>query len=170
MTKDKKERQMQIKFWYILSILIIAADLVAKACLEGVVAPLIPGVVGISSTHNFGASFSMLSGATWLFIVMGVVFVLGMIAFDIFYKKDFGANGWYRAGFACMLGGIIGNLVDRIAFGYVRDFISLEFINFPIFNIADIALTVGCICIVIYLIFFAGRDKDTQKKTKEKQE
>lgn len=155
---------MQIKFWYILSIAVIALDLVTKACLDGVTAPLWNGVVSIYSTHNYGASWSILSGATWLFIALACVFVAGMIAFDIFYKKDFGANGWYKVGFAFLLGGIIGNLVDRIAFGYVRDFIKLDFINFPIFNIADTALTVGCICLIVYLLFFSMRNNNNKEK------
>lgn len=157
---------MQIKYWYIVSILIIVADLVTKACLDGVIAPFIPGVVSIFSTHNYGASWSILSGATWFFIVLGCVFVAAMIAFDIFYKKDFGANGWYRAGFVLLLSGILGNLIDRIAFGYVRDFIRLEFINFPIFNIADIALTCGCICIIVFILFFAMRDKKDEQSAR----
>ncbi len=157
---------MQIKFFYILSILIIAGDLITKHFLEGVVAPFIPNFVSIYSVHNYGASWSMLSGATWVFIVIACVFVVGMLAFDIFYKKNFRANGWYKVGFALLLGGIFGNLIDRIAFGYVRDFIKLEFMSFPIFNIADIALTVGCICLVIWLLFFGMRGEKEKEMIK----
>lgn len=158
---------MQVKFFYLLSIFVVIADLISKHFLDGVVAPLIPHVVSVSSTHNYGASWSILSGATWFFVVLGCVFVAGMIAFDIFYKKSFRANGWYRTGFALLLGGIVGNLIDRIAFGYVRDFIKLDFINFPIFNIADIALTVGCICLVVWLIFFGLRGEKEKETTKQ---
>ncbi len=157
---------MQIKFWYILSILVLAGDLVTKALFEGMSAPFIPGFVGIESTHNFGASWSILSGAGWFFIIIALICAVGMIAFDLFYKKDFGINGWYKVGFSLLLAGIIGNLVDRIAFGYVRDFIHLEFMNFPIFNIADIALTIGCICMVVFVLFFGMRERkpEIQKK------
>ncbi len=157
---------MQVKYFYLLSIFIIAGDLLTKHFLDGVVAPLIPNFVSICSAHNYGASWSILSGATWVFIVLASVFVVGMLAFDIFYKKDFRANGWYKTGFALLLGGIIGNLVDRIALGYVRDFIKLEFINFPIFNIADIALTVGCICIIIWMLFFSFRGEKEKEMIK----
>ena len=108
-----------------------------------------------------------------LFLILAIVCFaiggIGMVAFDIFYKKDFKANGWYRVGFACIFGGIIGNMVDRIFVGFVRDFISLDFINFPVFNVADIALTVGCICFAVFVIFFAFRD-DKKVQNQENKE
>ncbi len=157
---------MKIKYFYIISLIIIAGDLISKHFLEGVTAEFLRGFVSIYSVHNYGASWSILSGAQWLFIVLAVVFVAGMIAFDLFYKRDFRANGWYKTGYALLLGGIIGNLVDRIAFGYVRDFIKLEFMNFPIFNIADIALTIGCICLVIWLLFWGIRGEKEKELIK----
>ena len=157
---------MHIKFWYILTILVLVADQVSKFYLDGVSADFIPGVVGIESVYNYGASWSIMSGAGWLFIILGVLCSVGMILFDIFYKKDFAPNAWYKIGFSLLLGGILGNLIDRIAFGYVRDFLNLEFMNFPVFNIADMALTVGCICIIIYILFFGIRDK--KENTNEK--
>ncbi len=159
---------MEIKFWYILSAVVLVLDLVLKAVLEGIDLTIIDGVLSFITVHNTGASFGVLSGAQWLFIVLAVVFIVGMILFDILYKKPFGANGWYRAGFTLILAGIIGNLVDRIAFGYVRDFISLDFINFPVFNVADIALTVGCICLVVFMIFFAFREPKKEEKNNQK--
>ena len=65
-----------------------------------------------------------------------------------------------------MVGGIIGNVVDRMFLGYVRDFISLQFMNFAVFNIADSALTVGVICLIVWLLFFSYRDKQKNKKGK----
>ena len=156
---------MEIKFWYILSAGVIALDLILKIVMEGVNITVIQGVLSFVSVHNYGASFGVMDGARWFFIVLAIVFVIGMILFDFLYKKDFRANGWYRVGFALILGGIIGNLIDRIAFGYVRDFISLDFINFPVFNIADMALTFGCICLVVFIIFFAFRNDKEQEKT-----
>ena len=156
---------MEIKFWYILSAGVIALDLILKVVMEGVNITVIPNVLSFISVHNYGASFGVLDGARWFFIVLAILFVIGMVLFDFLYKKDFRANGWYRVGFVLILGGIIGNLVDRIAFGYVRDFICLEFIDFPVFNIADMALTFGCICLVVFILFFAFRSEKPQEKT-----
>ena len=151
---------MQIKWWYFLSIGVLVVDLVSKALLDGKTIEVINGFFGFVSVHNTGASFGVFAGAQTFFIVISILFALGMLAFDIFYKKGFGANGWYRVGFTLILGGLLGNLIDRIAFGYVRDFVHLEFIDFPVFNVADIALTIGCICSIVFLIFFFKTDTD----------
>lgn len=151
---------MQIKWWYFLSIGVLIVDLVSKALLDGKTIEVINGFFGFVSVHNTGASFGVFAGAQTFFIVISILFALGMLAFDIFYKKGFGANGWYRVGFTMILGGLLGNLIDRIAFGYVRDFVHLEFMDFPVFNVADIALTIGCICIIVFLIFFFKTDID----------
>lgn len=149
---------MQIKWWYCLTVAVLIADLVSKALLDGKTMDVINGFFGFVSVHNTGASFGLFAGAQTFFIIISVVFALGMLAFDLFYKRKFGANGWYYVGFTLILGGLLGNLIDRIAFGYVRDFIHLEFMDFPVFNIADISLTIGCICIIVFLLFFCRTD------------
>jgi len=63
-------------------------------------------------------------------------------------------NFWYKAAFILIFSGAMGNFIDRVFFGYVRDFIKLDFINFAIFNIADSALTIGTICAFIYVLFY----------------
>ena len=155
---------MKIKFWYILAIAVIVLDLVTKVVTEGINTEVIPGVLSFVSVHNTGASFSMLDGARWFFIILGIAFVVGMILFDIFGKVKLRYNAWYCIGFTLLLGGIIGNLVDRIAFGYVRDFIRLDFMTFPIFNIADCALCIGTVLIAIWILFFASKEEKTDDK------
>lgn len=155
---------MKVKFWYILAIAVIVLDLITKVVTEGINTEVIPGVLSFVSVHNTGASFSMLDGARWFFIILGIVFVVGMILFDIFGKAKLRYNAWYYIGFTLLLGGIIGNMVDRIAFGYVRDFICLDFMTFPIFNIADCALCIGTALIAIWILFFAGKEEKTNDK------
>ncbi len=145
---------MQIKWWYFLSLGVIFIDLLTKHLLDGQNYGVIDGFFSVVTVHNTGASWGVLAGAQWFFILISVVFLVGMLLFDFLYKKDFGANAWYRIGFTLVLGGLIGNLFDRIVFGYVRDFIHLDFMSFPVFNVADMALTIGCICILIFLVFF----------------
>ena len=82
--------------------------------------------------------------------------------FLIFSVKE--RNGWLRAALILMIAGGIGNLVDRFMFGYVRDWIYFELIDFAVFNLADSGLTVGCVLLIIFVIFFY-RPEDKKKKS-----
>ena len=79
---------------------------------------------------------------------------------DFYYKSE---NGWYIAGFSLIVGGALGNFIDRICLGGVRDFIELKFIEFPIFNFADVFLTCGVICYLVYLIFYEFKKTKHEK-------
>lgn len=159
---------MKIRYWYILAVAVIVLDLITKVITEGIDTEVIPGVLSFVSVHNTGASFSMLDGARWFFIILGIIFVVGMILYDIFSKGKFHYNAWYYVGFTLLLGGIVGNLIDRIAFGYVRDFICLDFMSFPIFNIADCALCIGTVCLAIWILFFASKEERKEVKVDDK--
>ena len=74
------------------------------------------------------------------------------------YNKKYN-NPIFKSGIGLVLGGVIGNFIDRLHLKYVIDMIQLDFINFNIFNIADSAITVGIILIFIYLIFFSDKDE-----------
>lgn len=128
---------------------------------------IIDGVLVIFPTTNEGAGFSILAGQTWLLIAITVVFLVGICVFDLFFKKK---SKLYGVATALIIAGAIGNLIDRIIYGKVRDFIFLEFINFPIFNIADISLTVGAVLLAVYVLFFYDKSKAqkiTQKNTQK---
>ena len=156
---------MRIKYFYFIALAVFVIDIATKMLTDGVIyAPAIPGLFSIESHHNTGASFSIFAGSTAaqiLFIIFAIIFAVGIVLFDCF-NKTVHTNGWFVAGATLMLGGIVGNLYDRIFFGYVRDFISLDFMNFAIFNVADMALCVGVVCVAVWLLFFS-----TKKETKE---
>ena len=63
-------------------------------------------------------------------------------------------NGWYRSALILLIAGGIGNVVDRFTLGFVRDWVYFELIDFAVFNLADTGLTVGCVLLIIYVIFF----------------
>ena len=155
---------MKNKWWYFFAIGLLALDLLTKAFTDGVDIRGTNPFVDLVSVHNYGASFGVLSGHGIFFIVLASIFVVGMLCYDFAVKKDNNENGWFFVGFNLILAGIIGNVIDRIVFGYVRDFISLAFMNFPVFNVADVCLTVGTICLIVWLVFFCGK---TQKKKGE---
>ena len=157
---------MKNKWWYFLALGLIALDMITKFVTDGVNIVGTNVFVDIVSVHNTGASWGMLAGQRILFIILAVLFVGGMLCYDFLSKKDNHENGWFFVGYNLVLAGIVGNAIDRVAFGYVRDFISLAFMQFPVFNIADVCLTIGTICIVVWLIFFYGKKQNTKEEDK----
>ncbi len=165
-----------IKWWYLVIVGIIILDLVTKAVFDGKEFELIPGVFSISGTvHNTGASYGMFSGKAFaqvMFILLAVVFASILVWIDMGYKKPIKKNVWYKLSFVLILGGLFGNLIDRVFLGYVRDFICLDFISFPVFNIADVALTCGCIAFIVYILFTNpfGTTKEKSDEVEVKEE
>lgn len=158
---------MKNKWWYFLAFGLVALDLITKSITDGVNIVGTNAFVDFVSVHNGGASWGMMQGHQVLFIVLAVLFVGGMLCYDFLVKKNNNENGWFFVGFNLVLAGIIGNVIDRIDFGYVRDFISLAFMDFPVFNVADICLTIGTICIVVWMLFFCGKKPKNKVETNE---
>ena len=122
--------------------------------------PLIPEVVRLTYVRNTGAAFSMLGGARWFFLGLLVVFfaVVALLIKKKLLKKP--AELWCLAAIA---GGALGNAIDRAVSGEVTDMIEPLFINFAVFNVADIFITCGAIALAIIIVFF-DRDPDKRKK------
>lgn len=112
----------------------------------------------ITYVRNDGVAFGMFSGMQWLFIVITVL-MLGAIIFYMF-KKHPDSKLFYIT-VALIVGGGIGNLIDRICYNYVVDYLSLSFFK-PVCNFADYCITIGVILLAVYLLFFA--DKKEKKK------
>lgn len=109
----------------------------------------IPGFVRLIYVENRGAAFGMLENMRWMFVILGVVVVAAIVWFTI--KEQFKAPV-LLVGLTLIIGGTIGNMVDRAFKGYVVDMFQLEFINFAISNVADVALTCGGIITCLYII------------------
>ncbi|UUX34515.1 signal peptidase II [Fundicoccus culcitae] len=118
-----------------------------------------PGINGIFDFYhirNDGAGWGLFSGQMWLFYLVTIIMMIYIVY--LIYKNRH--KGYVISiGLGLLLGGTIGNFIDRIRYGYVVDMFRLLFINFPIFNIADIALTVGVIVIILAILFH--KDGDT---------
>lgn len=154
----------------IVLVVVISLDLITKSIFDGKTMPFIEGFIGIVGTaHNYGAGFSILQNATVFFVILAILFIGIFITYEIFTKNK-KKHFLYYISAGLILSGTIGNAVDRVAFGYVRDFINLEFMNFPIFNIADMALTIGVTILAIYLIFIYEKEKVAQNKDNLKSE
>jgi signal peptidase II len=113
---------------------------------------------------NTGAAWSILSNKTYLLVIIGLFALLLIIK----YMNSFKINKRNNLAFGLLLGGISGNLLDRMFFGYVRDFIGLKFwsYNYPIFNISDIAIFCGIILLVVAII--KGEDNGSSSRCKPK--
>lgn len=111
---------------------------------------LIPGFIHLTNHHNYGAAFGILQNARWFFVVITVIFVVA-VAVLISMEIISGTMGKWTA--VMVLAGAVGNGIDRALYGYVVDMLEFEFFSFPIFNIADIFITVGGILLCVYIIF-----------------
>ncbi|WP_353096746.1 signal peptidase II [Tissierella praeacuta] len=144
---------------FILSIVIILLDQISKYAAikylkESVSHVIIPNYFRLTYVENFGAAFGILQNKKIFFIIItcAVVFFLILFLTKNYYK----INIFMRIGLGMLLGGTIGNFIDRIRFGYVVDFFSFRLFNryeFPVFNIADIAIVLGTFIILILVLF-----------------
>lgn len=127
---------------------------------------LIPGVIKLVNIHNKGAAFGLLdnvSWARWAFLGLAAVFLIVIIvvlARRVFKSKF--AN-WCLV---LAIAGTIGNCIDRLLYGYVVDMFKVEFVNFAVFNIADVILVVSCLLFIIYL-FVGDKDEDEDEEEDE---
>ena len=112
----------------------------------------IPGLFHFTYVQNTGAAFSSLQGMHWLFALVLAVFA-GFIIWE-FPKKRMPFTMLDRWLLVCIFAGGVGNMIDRLRFGYVIDMIEVEFMQFAVFNVADCFITCGCIALIIHLLFF----------------
>ena len=142
---------------------------------EGGALPLLPNWIHLEHVHNHGAAWGVLAGQKWLLIA----FTVAVTALVVSSAREVSRRGKIAAvGFGWILGGALGNLLDRVMFGYVTDFFDLDtpltwLQTFPVFNVADSALTAGVVLMLITLLRFpdenlATKDtKNTQRGTKK---
>ena len=129
---------------------IVLADRVTKIFFSDLLSlgeslPLIRNVIHMTLVHNTGIAFGLFKNHGIVFIIIPIIAVI-LLVFNIFYyRNNKELSRLYIGGFSLILGGAIGNLIDRISYGYVIDFIDLRV--WPVFNIADSAITVGA-CII----------------------
>ena len=141
---------------YLYALLVIGLDQLSKFLVYGTAARSIIGnALWFESTLNTGVAFSMFSGKSFVFVI--VACVASAVLFYLIYTKKFLKRKSEKISLALILGGTISNAIDRIIFGGVRDFIYLKFINFAIFNVADMAITIGAILLCVVIIF--SKDK-----------
>ena len=141
------------KFYFILiSIIIFILDQIIKYSINENYANFINKnyiFFTIDFVKNYGAAFNIFNGSR-VFLSLVSIFFSNVLIYLIMFKKNIRVIDLY--GYSLILGGTLGNGLDRVLKGYVIDFINLKFINFPVFNIADISINIGFILIFYSLI------------------
>ena len=154
--------------WYLLAIAAcIAADHAVKLYVVSHLAlyesaPLLPGVVELLYIQNTGGGFSILAGHTWLLTILTAALMAGVAALMV--KRVF-PHPLAMWSMAAILGGGLGNLIDRVRLGYVVDMFNFQFMDYPVFNVADILVVCGTVCFAAYYLFLY--DKPSKKGGEE---
>lgn len=158
---------MQFLLMALFALIIAAADQITKFFVVANIplyadVPFIPGIIQLTYVQNTGAAFSALSGMRWLFIA--IFAALTLLLLWEYFKKPLPFTKLERWCLAAVYGGGLGNVIDRIRLGYVVDMIETQFMEFPIFNVADCFITCGCIFLIVHIIFFNKEFWKDEKK------
>lgn len=145
-------------YYFLIVVGVVALDQLVKRIIVANLSlaqsiPVIQDIFHITYIRNTGAAFSLMDGMQWFLVLFPVLLVMAAITFLIIKRKN--GHPLLLSSVAMIAGGGVGNLIDRIAYGYVVDF--FDFRIFPIFNVADIFVCVGCGLMILYVLFFDGK-------------
>lgn len=157
-----RKKDLSLVWQTVLALVILLLDQISKTYVlnnftVGQVFGEIPFICDFIFVKNTGAAFSILSENTWILSIISVAFVISVLIYRLVAKPK---NAILNLALVLFFAGALGNAIDRIAYGYVVDFISVKWFEFPVFNIADMAIVLGAVVAVIYVMFF---DKDGAK-------
>lgn len=139
----------------------VSKTLVAKFIHFNTFVPVINKVFGLTYITNTGAAFSVLEKKTLYLVIFSFLILAWLVYYFNFKLKTVSKLEFW--GWAMIAGGTLGNLYDRIVYKHVIDFIYLRFINFPIFNFADIFINIGAFFIILYIILDNKRSVTDEK-------
>ena len=149
---------------FVIIAAVIALDAVTKtlaaSCLADGAVTLIPGVLEFTYVENRGAAFGMLADHRWVFLAASSVAIIAIIGYLAVKRPP---SRLIRISLALIAGGGVGNMIDRVARGYVTDFINPTFIDFYVFNVADSCVCIGCGLLIIWMIADSVREYREKK-------
>lgn len=153
----------------VLAALAVALDQISKALavvyLKPIATlPLWKDVFHLTYRINYGAAWSLFEDQPWVFMTVSTVAIVGIL---IYYFWDKKLTPAIRYPLAMIVGGGIGNMIDRVFVGYVVDFFDARFINFPVFNVADCFVTVGAFTLFFVILYDTVREEILKKKQGE---
>lgn len=146
--------------YYFIALLIVLFDQILKYWIHNQFAlgekmEIIPSFLSLTHVQNTGAAWSILEGHMWFFYIVTLL-VVGVVIYSMQKPRN---HPLMQTALAFILGGAIGNFIDRLLHRYVIDMFMVEFIDFPVFNIADMALTIGVVLMFIFILFFDPESK-----------
>ncbi len=144
-----------------ITILLIVADQATKLCTINILKPVgtvefIKNIISFTYVENRGAAFGILQNNRWFFIAFTIVMIVAIVIYTIKIKPKSALYMWSTS---LIVSGGIGNLIDRIFRGYVVDMIEITFVNYPVFNFADICVVIGAILLCVFVL----TDKNLEK-------
>ena len=147
---------MTFLLYILFTVMVVAADQYTKYLTLANIAlyehvPFIPNFLGFTYVQNTGAAFSSFEGQQWLFLVIFAALTVGILW--EYFKSPMPFTKFDRWCIAAIYAGGIGNMIDRVRYGYVVDMIETLFMAFPVFNVADCFITCGCFALIISLFF-----------------
>ena len=155
--------EINMPYLLLSAFIVIFDQLFKKWCVHvlsmGISRRFLPGILNLTMVHNYGASWGILAGRTNLLLVVTGIVCLGIIVYLLLGKPE---QKLGRLSLACILGGAIGNAVDRFVLGYVVDMFETAFMSFPVFNVADCFICVGAALLCIHV--FTEETKEAKKK------
>ncbi len=157
--KSLQGKWWNVVFFFTTALLLVAADQLSKFWIRSNLATgeslFEVGFFRLTRVHNTGAAFGLFQGQSFLLTIIASVGVIALLLYALFFHHRFPflENRLGKLALGLVLGGTVGNLIDRIYFGYVTDFIDFNF--WPAFNIADSAIVVGTILLAYALISLA---------------
>ena len=148
----------------IVAVFLTALDQFSKYLAVSKLKPLenvtvIDGFFDLTFVENRGAAFGILNGQRWFFILITIAVTIGVLIYLVKAVKKNEVPKFLRFSIVLILAGAWGNAIDRLFRGYVVDYFEFTFINYPVFNVADIYVVVGTIVMALILIFFVKDEK-----------
>ena len=165
--EEKKTRQ-PVAAYAVAVALVVALDQALKAWVRANIplypavseqVPLIPGLIHLSHIHNTGVAFGMLQGGRWAFLVLLAVFC-ALVVWAV--KTKWLATPLERWLAVLAMGGALGNGIDRALYGYVVDMLEVEFMSFPVFNLADCVINVSAVLFILVMLL-PRKDREANK-------
>ena len=145
----------------VIAVALVILDQVVKVLVStyiplGTSVGFLPGIMDLTYVQNTGAAFSLFREHTWLLALISAVASVVLVVLLI--RRVFSSTA-ANVLLSVVLSGAVGNLIDRLFLGYVTDMFKTTFMNFAVFNVADICLVCGIIALCVYVVFFESREK-----------